>query len=149
MILYPILYFRCVGVSRTRCGGSAGFWWCWVALVSVSKIVTFTFRHLVISGIIWYDCLWLVLVPPVILLASVSTPGSPTLSRVSVVRVLSAGKWAEFWKLDFLAEDVGPKGTLLQNLCCFCCLCAHLCLSNALWKSSAWFNICVMIDYSQ
>jgi hypothetical protein len=53
-----------------------------VVLVSVSKILTFAFRHLVISGFSCYSCLWLELVPHVILLASVS--------RVSVVRVLSA-----------------------------------------------------------
>jgi hypothetical protein len=60
-------------------------------LVFVSKILKFVFSHLVISGISSYSCLGLELVPPVILLASVSTPGSPTLSCVTVVRVLSAG----------------------------------------------------------
>jgi hypothetical protein len=49
-------------------------------LVSVSKILMFAFRHLVISGVSCYSFLWLELVPPVILLASVRTPGSPTLS---------------------------------------------------------------------
>ena len=44
------------------------------------KILTFAFHHLVISDVSCYSCLWLELVPPVILLASVSTPGSPTLS---------------------------------------------------------------------
>jgi hypothetical protein len=47
-------------------------------MVSVSKILTFAFHHLVISGVRCPSCLWLELVPPVILLASVSTPGSPT-----------------------------------------------------------------------
>ena len=60
--------------------------------VSVSKIFTFAFFHLVISGVSYYSCFWLELVPLVIILASVSSPGSPALSRVSVVRVLSAGK---------------------------------------------------------
>jgi hypothetical protein len=47
---------------------------------SVSKILTFSFHHLVISGISCYSCLWLELVPPVVLLASVSSPGNPALS---------------------------------------------------------------------
>jgi hypothetical protein len=41
---------------------------------------------------LWSICLWLELVPPVILLASVNTPGSLTLSYVPVVRSLSASK---------------------------------------------------------
>ena len=40
----------------------------------------FAFFPLVISGVGCSSCLWLELVPPVILLASVSTPGSPSLS---------------------------------------------------------------------
>ena len=31
-----VLLFWCVGVSRARCGGRTGFWWCQVALVSVA-----------------------------------------------------------------------------------------------------------------
>ena len=61
-------------------------------MVSVSKILTFAFRHLVISGVSCYSCLWLELVPQVIMLASISRPGRLALSLVSVVRVLSAGK---------------------------------------------------------
>jgi hypothetical protein len=49
-------------------------------LVSVSKILIFAFHHLVISGVICYSCLWLEIVPPVILLASVSRPGSLAVS---------------------------------------------------------------------
>ena len=41
-------------------------------------LITFDFCHLLISGFS-YSCLWLELEPPVILLASVSTPGSLTL----------------------------------------------------------------------
>ena len=48
--------------------------WSW----PVSKILMFAFCHSVTSGISCYSCLWLELVPPVILLASVSTPGNPT-----------------------------------------------------------------------
>jgi hypothetical protein len=44
-------------------------------LVSVSKILTFAFRHLVIPGVSCYSCLWLEIVPPMILLASISRPG--------------------------------------------------------------------------
>ena len=43
-------------------------------MVSVSKILMFAFRHLVISGVSCYSCLWLELVPLVILLASISRP---------------------------------------------------------------------------
>ena len=63
-----------------------------MVLVSVSKILTFAFHHLVISGASCYSCLWLELVPQVIMLASISRPGRLALSLVSVVRVLSAGK---------------------------------------------------------
>ena len=31
-------------------------------------------------------------------------------------------------QLSFLAEDLGSKWTLSQNLCCFCCSCALLCI---------------------
>jgi hypothetical protein len=51
----------------------------------------FFFPHQVISGDRCSSCLWPELVPPVILLASVSTPGSPPLSWVPVVRALSSG----------------------------------------------------------
>ena len=50
------------------------------------------FSNIVISGVRRYSCLWLKLVPPMILLASVSCPGSPTLTWVTVVRALSAFK---------------------------------------------------------
>jgi hypothetical protein len=52
----------------------------------------FAFCHLVISGVHCYSCFCLEISPPVILLASVSTPGSQNVSRVSLFRVLSAGK---------------------------------------------------------
>jgi hypothetical protein len=52
----------------------------------------FAFRHLVISEASCYSCLWLELVPRVIMLASISRPERLALSLVSVVRVLSAGK---------------------------------------------------------
>ena len=51
-----------------------------VVLVSVSYILTLAFHHLVISGVSCYSCLWLKLVPPVILLVFVSRPGSLALS---------------------------------------------------------------------
>ena len=59
---------------------------------SVSRILTFAFRHLVISEASCYSCLWLELVPQVILLASISRPWRLALSLVSVVSVFSAGK---------------------------------------------------------
>ena len=75
-------FFWCVEVSRTRCGCSTGFLWCLVVLVSVGKILTFAFHHLVISGVRCSRCLWLELVPSVSLLASVSTPGRLAISWV-------------------------------------------------------------------
>jgi hypothetical protein len=63
-----------------------------VVLISVSRILTFAFCHLVFSGASCYSCLWLELVPQVIMLASISRPGRLDLSLVSVVRVLSACK---------------------------------------------------------
>jgi hypothetical protein len=114
-----ILLFRCVGISRTHCGGGTGFWWCWVVLVSVSKVLMFAFHLLVISGVRCSSCLCLEFVPPVILLASVSTSGNPTLSWVPVVSTLSAGKLSSCREdaqrsgaqLCLLAEDEGPKGS--------------------------------------
>jgi hypothetical protein len=93
------------------------------------------FCHLVISGVSFYSCLWLEPVPHVILLASVSTPGSPTLSRVSVFRGLSAGKLSSCregaqrsgTQICLLDEDEDPKWGLSQKLCCFCSPCALLC----------------------
>jgi hypothetical protein len=68
------------------------FWWWWVVLISVSRILTFAFRHLVISEASCYSCLWLELVPQVTLLASISRPRRLALSLVSVVRLFLAGK---------------------------------------------------------
>ena len=87
-------------------------------LVSASKILKFAFCHLVIYGVRCSSCLWLELVPPVILLASVSTPGSPTLSWDPVVRALSAGKLSSVREgmqrsgsqLCLLSEDEGLEG---------------------------------------
>ena len=84
-----------------------------MVLVSVSKILMFAFRHLVISGVSCYSCVWLELVPSVILLASVSRPGSLALSSFSVVIVLSAGKLSSCREggqiSGILAEDEGLK----------------------------------------
>jgi hypothetical protein len=61
-------------------------------LISVSRILSFAFRHLVISEASCYSCLWLELVPQETPLASISRPGRLALSLASVVRVFSAGK---------------------------------------------------------
>ena len=93
-------------------------------MVSVSKILMFAFYHLVISGVSFCSCLWLELVPFVILLASTSRPGRLALSWVSVVRALSAGKLSSCregaqisvdW-ICLLAEDEGPKQGLSKKL---------------------------------
>jgi hypothetical protein len=57
-------------------------------LVSISKILTFVFHHLVISGVSCYSCLWLEFVPLLILLASISRPGRLVLS--------SEFQWSEY-----------------------------------------------------
>jgi hypothetical protein len=96
-------------------------------LVSISKILTFTFCHLVISEVNCYSCLWLVIVPLVILLASMSRPGRLSLS--------SEFQWSEHslqasspltGKVHrYLLSDLppsprlGPKQNLSQKLCCF------------------------------
>jgi hypothetical protein len=46
-----------------------------VVLVSVSKILTFAFHHLVISGVSCCNYRWLDPVPQVFMLASISRPG--------------------------------------------------------------------------
>jgi hypothetical protein len=51
-----------------------------VVLVSVNKILTFTFCHLVISGVSCYSCLCLEIVPLVILLPSINRAGRLALS---------------------------------------------------------------------
>jgi hypothetical protein len=61
------------GVLHYHCNGSTGFWWCQVVLVSVGKILTFAFCHLVISVVRCSCCHWMELVPPVSLLVCVST----------------------------------------------------------------------------
>jgi hypothetical protein len=70
-----VLLFWCVGVFRVHCGGRTGFWWCPVALVSVSYVFALAFHCLVISDVSSSCCLWLWLVPPASL--CVSTPGRP------------------------------------------------------------------------
>jgi hypothetical protein len=92
------------------------------------------FSHMAISRVSCYSCLWLELVSPVILLASISRPGRLTVSWVSLVRVLSAGKLstcregAEISGLRtcLLAEDEGLKQGLSQKPCSFCSLHSHL-----------------------
>jgi hypothetical protein len=61
-------------------------------MVSVGRIITFAFCHLVISEVSCYSCLLLELVPQVIMLASIRRPGRIALSWVLVFRVLSVGK---------------------------------------------------------
>jgi hypothetical protein len=96
-------------------------------LVSVSKILTFAFHHLVISGVSFYSCLWLELVPLMILLASISRPGILALFCVSVVRALSAGKLSSYREgtqipgiqTCLVAEDESLKQGLSQKLLAF------------------------------
>ena len=127
MLLNPGLVFGCVVVPWTGRSGSAGFWWWWVVLVSVSKILTFTFRHLVISGVSCYSCLCLEIVPLVILLHYISRPGRLALfpefqwseQSLQASSPLS-GRCTVIWCLDLLlAEDEGPKQDLSQKLCCY------------------------------
>jgi hypothetical protein len=117
-----------VGLAKVRVLGPDDGEWSWFLLV---RFLSLPFA---ISGVICYSCLWLELVLPVILLASVSRPGILDLSRVSVVRVLSAGKRSSFRggvqisgvQTCLLAEDECLKQGLSQKMCCFCSLHAHL-----------------------
>jgi hypothetical protein len=89
-----------------------------MVLVSVIKSLSFAFCHLVISGVRRSSLLWLEHVLLVILLASVSTPGSPTLSWVPVVRSLCAGKLSSCREgaqmseaqVNLLPDSKSPKG---------------------------------------
>ena len=92
MILNPNLAFWVCWDIQDSLWWHTGFWWYQVVLVSVSNILKFAFHHLVMSGVRCSSYLWLELVPPMILIASVSIPGSSTLSWVLVIRVLFAGK---------------------------------------------------------
>jgi hypothetical protein len=98
-----------------------------VVLVSVGKILMFAFHHLVISGVSCYSCLWLELVPLMILLAFI-TMGHETWETSSLlVRALSAGKLSSCRegaqisgiRTCLLAEDEGPKQGLSQKPCRF------------------------------
>jgi hypothetical protein len=128
MILYiRILLFWCVGVSRTGCGGSTGFWWCLVVFVSVSKILTVDFWHLVISSVRCSSCLWLELVPPVILLACQHSGQSNSLlspcgqSTLCMQALFLQGRCTEVWSSTLPPGwRWRPKGTLSKKLCCFC-----------------------------
>jgi hypothetical protein len=84
----------------------------------------FAFRHLLISGVSCYSCLWLELVSLVIMLASISRPRRLALSWVSVVRVLSAGKLSSYREgahisgvqICLLAEVVFHSPEVLRSL---------------------------------
>ena len=80
MLLNPGLAFWVCWVVLDWVRWECWVWWRWVVLVSVSKIITFAFHHLVISGVSCYTCLWLVLAPLVILLAFLKRPGRLALS---------------------------------------------------------------------
>jgi hypothetical protein len=133
-----------IGVPWTGQSGSAGFWSWWVVLVSVSKILTFTFCHLIISGVSWFSCLWLELVPQVIILASISRPGRLDLSSEfqwsehslqasspltgKVYRYLALGPPS--WPKTKAQNRTCPEAQLLwpvPEAVSFCILYSHLC----------------------
>jgi hypothetical protein len=125
----------------------------------------FAFRHLVISGASCYSCLWLELVPQVIMLASISKPWRLALSLVSVVRVLSARKLSSCRecaqisgvRICVLAEVVFHSPEVLRSRGGSCggpCVCPKtLCARNpgagvdrkGLTKGSTWFIFKVYI----
>jgi hypothetical protein len=93
-----------------------------MVLVSVSKIFTFTFHHLVISGASWYSCLCLEIIALEILLASISRSWRLDLS--------SEFQWSEHSlkasspltgaqisgvRTSLLAEDKGSKQYLSHD----------------------------------
>jgi hypothetical protein len=88
----------------------------------------FTFRHLVISGVSCYSCLWLEIVPLVILLASISRPGRLDLSsefqssehsrQASSPLTGKVHRYLEF-RPPPMAEDEGSQQELSLKVCCF------------------------------
>jgi hypothetical protein len=118
-------------------------------LISVSKILKFAFCHLFISGVSCYSCLWLELVPLMILLASISRPGRLALS--------SEFQWSEpslqasspltgkvhrylVFLTCLLAEHEGQKQDLSQKLC-------HFVLSQKLLASVVHTLICADLSW--
>ena len=122
-------------------------------MVSVSKILVFAFHHLVISGVRCYSCLWLELVPLVILLASISRPGRLALSSEfqwsehslqtsspltgKVHRYLALGPPS--WPKTKAQNRTCPSAELLWPVpedVSFCILHTHLCriLSEESWN---------------
>jgi hypothetical protein len=124
-------------------------------LISVSRIFMFAFRHMVFSGASCYSCLWLELVPQVILLASISRPGRQALSpefqwseqslqasspltekvhRYLVLGPLSCSKTKAQNRICAKAELLWPVPEAVS----FCILHSHLCtiLSEESWNQS-------------
>ena len=103
-----LAFLVCCGIHDSLC------WAFWVPmipvdLVSVSKILMFAFHHLEISGVRCSSCLWLELVPPVVLLSSweinslLCPSGQNTLCRQALLlqrrctEVWSSDPPPEFW----------------------------------------------------
>ena len=90
-------------------------------MVSVSKIFMFAFSHMVISVVSCYSCLRLEPIPPVILLASVSSPGSLALSSLSGQSTLCKQDAPRSgFQTCLLAEDEARKEGLSQKMRCLC-----------------------------
>jgi hypothetical protein len=71
-----------------------------MVLISVSRILTFAFCHLVFSWASCYSCFWLELVPQVIMLASISRPGRLSFSGQSTLcrqALLLQGSCPDIW----------------------------------------------------
>jgi hypothetical protein len=122
MIYIQILLFGCVGLSRIRCGGLTGFWWCPVVLVSVSKLRSFAFHHLVISGVRCSSCLWLELVPLVILSPRSAVQGVNSLlipncqNTLCRQALLLQGRSSEVWSSDPPPDSWGQSLPWRLNL---------------------------------
>jgi hypothetical protein len=103
----------------------------------------FTFRHLVISRVSWFSCLCLELVPQVILLASISRPGTLALSsefqwsdhslQASSPLKGKVHRYLEFGPLSWLKikaqNRIVPEAVLLRPVTeavSFCSLHSHL-----------------------
>jgi hypothetical protein len=116
----------------------------------------FAFHHLVISGASCYSCLWLELVPQVILLASISKPGRLALSSEcqwsdyslqasspltgEVHRYLALGLHS--WLKTKAQNRTCPEAELLwpvPEAVSFCIIHSHLCriLSEEFWNQDA------------
>jgi hypothetical protein len=113
------LLFWCVWVSRACCSGRTGFWWCQVALVSVTYVLSLVSHHLLISVVSWSCCLWVWLVLPASL--CVSIPERLVFSGKNL-GMRAVATWSALgckWKLEGSCLRLFLGSCVLMALCRF------------------------------